>query len=145
VSSPYNQAGALVRGITEADIKKLPGIAGNVRVGTLNGFDEGRCRDSQRLAENLSLRVGDKITILTAKAHRRRLVWRRASRPIQSSQPSRSAWRNSTIFSSICAAGSASLLQPRRRSKCDRTILGKSEKIDAMRDKIERWWRGRSS
>jgi lipoprotein-releasing system permease protein len=68
VSSPYNQAGALVRGITEADIKKLPGIAGNVKVGTLDGFDEsGGVAIGQRMAENLSLRVGDKITILTAK------------------------------------------------------------------------------
>ena len=31
VSSPYQQSGALVRGIREADIKRLPGIAGNVR------------------------------------------------------------------------------------------------------------------
>jgi lipoprotein-releasing system permease protein len=68
VSSPYNQAGALVRGIAEADIKKLPGIASNVRLGTLNGFDEGGgVAIGQRLAENLSLRIGDRITILTAK------------------------------------------------------------------------------
>jgi lipoprotein-releasing system permease protein len=58
----------LVRGISEADIKKLPGITGNVRVGTLEGFDQaGGVAIGQRLAENLSLRVGDKITILTAK------------------------------------------------------------------------------
>ncbi len=39
VSSPYNQAGALLRGVREADLKRLPGIAGNVRAGTLDGFD----------------------------------------------------------------------------------------------------------
>src|SRR5438270_8829787 len=30
VSSPYNQAGALLRGVREADLKRLPGIATNV-------------------------------------------------------------------------------------------------------------------
>jgi lipoprotein-releasing system permease protein len=95
VSSPYNQAGALVRGISEADIKKLPGIAGNVRVGTLNGFDEaGGVAIGQRLAENLSLRVGDKITILTAKG---------AQTPFGvASRRFRSAWQNLTIFLSTC-------------------------------------------
>jgi lipoprotein-releasing system permease protein len=68
VSSPYGQAGALVRGISESDIKKLPGIAGNVKVGTLEGFDKaGGVAIGARLADNLSLRVGDNITILTAK------------------------------------------------------------------------------
>ncbi|GAC1547478.1 MAG: lipoprotein-releasing ABC transporter permease subunit [Beijerinckiaceae bacterium] len=68
VSSPYNQAGALLRGIREADIKRLPGIAGNVRSGTLDGFDVGAgVAIGQRMAENLSLRVGDTITLLTAK------------------------------------------------------------------------------
>jgi lipoprotein-releasing system permease protein len=68
VSSPYNQAGALVRGIREADLKELPGIAGHVKVGTLEGFDgAGGVAIGQGLAEALSLRVGDSLTILTAK------------------------------------------------------------------------------
>jgi len=41
VSSPYNQAGALLRGVHEADLSRLPGIATNVRAGTLDGFDSG--------------------------------------------------------------------------------------------------------
>jgi lipoprotein-releasing system permease protein len=58
---------ALVRGIREADIKRLPGIAGNVKLGTLDGFDKGGgVAIGQRLAENLGLRIGDKIKILTA-------------------------------------------------------------------------------
>jgi lipoprotein-releasing system permease protein len=58
---------ALVRGIREADIKRLPGIAGNVKLGTLDGFDTGGgVAIGQRLAENLGLRIGDKIKILTA-------------------------------------------------------------------------------
>ncbi len=68
VSSPYNQSGALVRGIKEADIKRLPGIAGHVVQGTLDGFEQsGGVAVGQRLAESLGLRIGDPVSILTAK------------------------------------------------------------------------------
>ena len=68
VSSPYQQSGALVRGIREADIKRLPGIAGNVRRGTLDGFDaSGGVAIGAKMAEQLSVRVGDSISVLTAK------------------------------------------------------------------------------
>lgn len=68
VSSTFNQAGALVRGIRERDLKELPGIAGHVKVGTLDGFDaSGGVAIGQGLAESLSLRVGDNITVLTSK------------------------------------------------------------------------------
>ena len=68
VSSPSNQAGALVRGIKEADIKRLPGIAGHVVQGTLDGFEaSGGVAIGQRLAESLGLQIGDPISILTAK------------------------------------------------------------------------------
>jgi lipoprotein-releasing system permease protein len=68
VSSPYQQSGALVRGVRERDIKRLPGVAENVKLGTLDGFDvaEGLAI-GQKLAENLSVRIGDKVTILTAR------------------------------------------------------------------------------
>ena len=68
VSSPYQQSGALVRGIREVDIKRLPGIAGNVRRGTLEGFDTaGGVAIGAKMAEQLSVRVGDTISILTAR------------------------------------------------------------------------------
>ena len=68
VSSPYQQTGALVRGIREADIKKLPGISNNVRLGTLDSFDTGGgVAIGQKMAETLSLRIGDSVTILTAR------------------------------------------------------------------------------
>ena len=68
VSSPSQQSGALVRGVRERDIKRLPGVAENVKLGTLDGFDvaEG-VAIGQKLAENLSVRIGDKVTILTAR------------------------------------------------------------------------------
>ncbi len=68
VSSPYQQTGALVRGIREADIKRLPGIAANVRLGTLDSFDTmGGVAIGQKMAEQLSVRIGDNVSILTAR------------------------------------------------------------------------------
>ncbi len=65
--STTSMAFALVRGIREADVKRLPGIAGNVKLGTLDGFDHaGGVAIGQRIAENLGLRVGDKIKVLIA-------------------------------------------------------------------------------
>jgi lipoprotein-releasing system permease protein len=66
-----NGSGVLVRGIQERDIKRLPGIAGHVRSGTLNGFDTaGGVAIGARLAENLNIRVGDKIKLMTANGAR---------------------------------------------------------------------------
>ncbi len=68
VSSPYNQAGALVRGIREADLKRLPGVASHIVQGSLDGFETGGgVAIGQRLAESLSLQIGDKISVLTSK------------------------------------------------------------------------------
>jgi len=68
VSSTYQQTGGLVRGIREADLKRLPGIASNVRLGTLEAFDRlGGVAIGQKMAEQLSVRIGDTVTILTAR------------------------------------------------------------------------------
>ena len=68
VSSPYGQSGALVRGIRQEDVVRLPGIAGNVKQGTLDDFDTaGGVAIGRRMADTLSLRVGDTLTILIAK------------------------------------------------------------------------------
>ena len=68
ISSQYGQSGALVRGIREADIKKLPGISSNVKLGTLDGFDDAEgVAIGQKLSEQLSVRIGDTISILTAR------------------------------------------------------------------------------
>ena len=67
ISSPQNQTGALVRGVAESDIKRLPGIVGNVKQGTLDHFDEAAgVALGQRMADNLGVRVGDNVSILTA-------------------------------------------------------------------------------
>ncbi|MBI3275287.1 MAG: lipoprotein-releasing ABC transporter permease subunit, partial [Methylocystis sp.] len=68
VSSPFAQSGALVRGVREQDITRLPGIAGNVREGSLKGFDQaGGVAIGQRLAETLGVRVGDTVSVIIAK------------------------------------------------------------------------------
>ena len=68
VSSPYQQSGALVRGVHEQDLKALPGISGNVKQGTLDGFDrEVGVAIGSKMAEQLSVRVGDTVSILTAR------------------------------------------------------------------------------
>jgi lipoprotein-releasing system permease protein len=65
-SSPYGQSGGLARGILEKDLKRLPGVAANVTQGTLDGFDGGQgVAVGAKLAEHLSLRVGDQITLIT--------------------------------------------------------------------------------
>ncbi len=67
-SSNYAQSGSgvLVRGIKEADLDRLPSIAAHVRSGTLTAFDKaGGVAIGQRLADNLNLRVGDKIKLIT--------------------------------------------------------------------------------
>jgi lipoprotein-releasing system permease protein len=65
-STPYGQSGALTRGVREADLKRLPGVAGNITQGTLDGFDKQESvAVGAKLAEHLSLRVGDQITLVT--------------------------------------------------------------------------------
>jgi len=65
-SSPYGQSGGLARGVMEADLKRLPGVAGNVTQGALDGFDKGEgVAVGAKLAEHLSLRIGDQLTLIT--------------------------------------------------------------------------------
>jgi lipoprotein-releasing system permease protein len=65
-SSPFASTGALVRAVSEADIKRLNTIATNIRAGTLDGFDSGEgVAIGQRLADQLGVRAGDKITLLS--------------------------------------------------------------------------------
>ncbi|MDJ1156765.1 lipoprotein-releasing ABC transporter permease subunit [Chelatococcus sp. SYSU_G07232] len=67
-SSPYNNSGALVRGVRETDIARIPFIANNVRQGTLDGFDvKGGVAIGRRMAEYLSLRVGDSLTVVSPR------------------------------------------------------------------------------
>jgi lipoprotein-releasing system permease protein len=67
-SSPFNASGVLVRGIRGVDLNKLSSIASNIKSGTLDGFDEGQgIAIGKRLADQLSLRVGDSITLVAPR------------------------------------------------------------------------------
>ncbi len=67
-SSPYQGAGVLVRGVRGSDMPRIESIAGNIRSGTLDGFEEsGGVAVGRRLAENLGLSVGDTLTLITPR------------------------------------------------------------------------------
>jgi len=67
-SSPFNANGVLVRGIRGADLARLGSIANNIQQGTLEGFDEGQgIAIGSRLAEQLSLQVGDQLTLVSPR------------------------------------------------------------------------------
>lgn len=67
-SSPFNAGGVLVRGIRLADLEKLPSVVNNIKQGTLKGFDDGQgVAIGRRLADQLSLRSGDNITLVAPR------------------------------------------------------------------------------
>ena len=67
-SSQYNGSGVLVRGVREEDIKRIDSIAGNLRQGTIEGFDSsGGIAIGRRLAESLSLQVGDTMSLISPR------------------------------------------------------------------------------
>mgnify|MGYP002631051612 FL=1 len=67
-SSPFNAGGVLVRGIRLKELEGLPSVVNNIKQGTLGGFDEGQgVAIGRRLADQLSLRAGDNITLVAPK------------------------------------------------------------------------------
>jgi lipoprotein-releasing system permease protein len=67
-SSQYNGSGVLVRGVRGEDIRRIESIADNIRQGTLQEFDRsGGVAIGRRLAEALSLQVGDTMTLITPR------------------------------------------------------------------------------
>jgi lipoprotein-releasing system permease protein len=69
-ASPFNGSGSgvLVRGMRAADLSVLPSLAGRIKQGTLEGFDAGQgLLIGRRLADQLSLRAGDGITLVAPK------------------------------------------------------------------------------
>ena len=67
-SSPFNASGVVVRGMLGADVAKLSQISSNIKQGTLDGFDNGQgLAIGVRLAEQLSVRAGDNITLVSPR------------------------------------------------------------------------------
>ncbi len=68
VQSQSGAAGAVVRGVTPADLKAMKLIAGNLKDGALTGFGDGddggdRVLLGARLAQSLGVRAGDPVTL----------------------------------------------------------------------------------
>jgi len=64
-SSAQNATGVLVRGIRSDDLNKLAAIASNIQQGSLDAFDRGQgVAIGRRLAEQLSVRAGDNVTLV---------------------------------------------------------------------------------
>jgi lipoprotein-releasing system permease protein len=67
-TSPFGASGVMVRGMRSEDLTNITSIARNIKQGTLEGFDEGQgLAIGRRLADTLSLRAGDNVTIVAAK------------------------------------------------------------------------------
>jgi lipoprotein-releasing system permease protein len=67
-SSPFNASGVLVRGIRARDLDKLASVSQNIKQGTLQGFDGGQgIAIGRRLAEQLSVRAGDSVTLVSPR------------------------------------------------------------------------------
>lgn len=67
-SSPSGGTGVLVRGVRDEDIVRIPGVAGNVKQGTIDKFEEaGGIALGRRVAETLGVSVGDTVTLITPR------------------------------------------------------------------------------
>ncbi|WP_417709209.1 lipoprotein-releasing ABC transporter permease subunit [Roseibium aggregatum] len=68
VSGPAGNFGALVRGLHESDLRRVPLIANNVRSGSLDGFDAGEgVAIGSRMAQQLGISLGDNVTIISPR------------------------------------------------------------------------------
>lgn len=67
-ASQTASTGAMVRGMTEADIRRFPSIAGNIKEGSLDNFDSGEgIAIGKRMAGHLGVTIGDKVRLLSPK------------------------------------------------------------------------------
>lgn len=68
VSGPAGNLGALVRGVYESDLRRIPLVANTVQHGTLDGFDAGEgVAIGEGMARQLGLMAGDNITIISPR------------------------------------------------------------------------------
>jgi lipoprotein-releasing system permease protein len=67
-SSPFNAGGVLVRGVRSEDLRHIRSVAGTIIEGSLDLFDSGQgVLIGRRLAEQLSVRAGDQITLVAPR------------------------------------------------------------------------------
>jgi len=70
VIGPSQVSGAIVRGVTPADLRGMKMISSNIKRGSLDGFGEGEYGGDMvligdRMARNLGISVGDAITLIS--------------------------------------------------------------------------------
>jgi len=69
-SGPSTSSGVLVRGVRDADLPNVRGIAKNVKLGSLDHFSEGRgVAIGTRLAESLGLTIGGNLTLVSPRGN----------------------------------------------------------------------------
>ena len=67
-SSPFNASGVVVRGMRGSDLQKLTQVSQHVTQGTLDNFDNAQgIAIGEGLAEQLSLRAGDNLTLVAPR------------------------------------------------------------------------------
>ncbi len=78
-TTQFGSAGALVRGIRQQDLERLPGVAGHIIQGSLDGFDAGQGLSGRRQARRASRPQGRRPRDHHRPARRRDAVWRHAA------------------------------------------------------------------
>ncbi|MEX0853121.1 MAG: lipoprotein-releasing ABC transporter permease subunit [Bauldia sp.] len=69
-TGPSASSGVLVRGVREADLPRVPSVFNNVRLGTLDAFDQsGGVAVGTRLATELGLTVGANLTLVQPRGN----------------------------------------------------------------------------
>jgi lipoprotein-releasing system permease protein len=67
-SSPFNASGVVVRGMRGSDLAKLTQVSQHIKFGSLDGFDDNQAiAIGSRLAEQLSVRAGDNLTLVAPR------------------------------------------------------------------------------
>jgi len=70
VSGPAGNLGGLVRGLHEADMRRIPLVANEKLRGTLDDFDSGRgIAIGSRMAQQLGVTLGDNVTIISPRGN----------------------------------------------------------------------------
>ena len=64
-SGPRGARGAMIRGMSEEALRDLPIVAGNIREGSLDNFKAGTVAIGTRMAFNMGVGVGDKLTLIS--------------------------------------------------------------------------------
>ena len=67
-TGPANSSGALIRGVRQMDLPKIPAIFNNIRIGSLESFESAHgVAIGTRLASDLGITVGENITIVSPR------------------------------------------------------------------------------